>query len=150
MARRKAPVQVNEFTGGLNTEFNPLSMPPNISIDEQNMVITQKGSRRKRFGFDFEPNHTIVSSGVSFQTNELLGYNMVKWENAGGDAEKSLLAVQVGNYFSVYDLDTQTPVSSNLVYEETFDISTYSNSNSFAVVDGLLVMVNGDKPILRS
>ena len=54
MARRKAPVQVNEFTGGLNTEFNPLSMPPNISIDEQNMVITQKGSRRKRFGFDFE------------------------------------------------------------------------------------------------
>lgn len=147
MARRKAPVQVNEFTGGLNTEFNPLSMPPNISIDEQNMVITQKGSRRKRFGFDFEPNHTIVSSGVSFQTNELLGYNMVKWENAGGDAEKSLLAVQVGNYFSVYDLDTQTPVSSNLVYEETFDISTYSNSNSFAVVDGLLVMVNGDKPI---
>lgn len=148
MARRQAPLQVNQFTGGLNTDSNPLNMPPNFSIDELNMEIEVDGSRSKRLGFDYEPSHSVVDTGILLQSQNQLFTTTFRWDNAGGDARKSLLVVQVGNYLAVHDMDSSGGVSANKIYEETFSTTNYSGIFSYAVVDSLLAVVNSEKSVL--
>lgn len=148
MARRQAPLQINEFTGGLNTEFNPLSMPPNISLDELNMEIATDGSRRRRLGFSLEPASEEVDTNVVFNSPNTFFTTMFRWDNAGGDPQKSLLVAQVGNYLGVHDMDQGDSISSSLIYSEVFSSGNYDGLFSYAVVDGLLVVVNSQKPVL--
>ena len=141
--RATVPLQVNEFTGGLNTEFNPLASPPNIALEMENMELTKKGGVKKRVGFDLEEDREIITTGVSFRGGQKLSRNIFKWENAGGNADKSLLVTQVGQYLAIFDLDGGDVTSNNKIYDELFESDIYSNGLSFSSVDGLLVVVNG-------
>lgn len=147
MARRQAPLQINEFSGGLNTEFNPLAMPPNVSIDELNMDITSDGSRRRRLGFNVEPNNVVVDTAVPFVDTDPLATSVYNWKNAGGNPQKVLYVVQIGNYLGIHDLDDETSVSNGRIYSETFSLDSYEESFSYAVVDGLLVVATSLKDI---
>jgi len=147
MARKRAQLQVNNFAGGLVTEINPLEYPPNVSFSEDNMVINRDNSRQRRKGYDLEGSFVLIDTGLAFAGQpSLQGSSQFEWTNAGGDPNKSLMVVQVGNHLAVYDLDT-TPLSSAQLYSTTFDSSLYSNSFSYAVVDGLLVFVTGAKDV---
>ncbi len=142
--RQRAPVQVNQFVGGLNTEANPLSFPPTASIDEENLTINSNGSRTRRDGFDVEADFQVVSTGISAQTDLAMAKGQFRWANAGGTGNAEFMVVQLGNYLAIHDMNT-LPLSSTPVHTKTFPASTYITDFGFAVVDGMLVVATGQK-----
>jgi hypothetical protein len=144
MGRQRSAVQVNQFIGGLNTEANPLSFPDNNSIDEVNIELTTRGTRKRRTGFDVEPNYVVVDTGVTYSTTLKLGRSQFRWENPGGTTTKHFVVIQIGNYLAIHDADA-LPISSGGVFSFTFNVSTYSTDYSYAIVDGNLVIATGLK-----
>lgn len=149
MARQRAPVQVNQFVGGLNTEANPLNFPPTASFDESNMNINRDGSRIRRLGFDVEQDfETLTATNVSEDDEQVIGRKQFRWSNVGGTSAEEFLVVQVGNFISIHNLNI-LPLSSpeSIVYTLELPIETYSVDYGFAIVDGFLVMGTGEKEI---
>lgn len=146
MGRQKAPLQVNQFVGGINTESNPLNYPPNSSIDEQNMEILRDGSRKRRGGMNVENGYSSVDTGISEQVGQIMARGQFKWENAGGFSDRQLLVVQIGNYLGIHDLDGTT-VSGELLFSVTYPITTYNKTFGYAVVDGTLVVGTGQRDL---
>lgn len=147
MARQRAPVQVNQFVGGINTESNPLTQPANASFDELNMEILLDGSRRRRRGFNVEDNHSVIDTGISTQPNQIIARSQFKWDNPGGLSGSQLLVVQVGNHLAIHDLDNDI-LSSSVLHSKTFPTTNYGSKFDYASVDGVLVLVTGDKDIV--
>lgn len=146
MPRQRAPVQINQFVGGLNTEANIINFPENFSSDEQNMEICEDGSRKQREGFNFEDSYIEVDTTIIQQNGESLGRSQYRWINPGGDTNKEFLVVQIGNYMAVHDLDV-SPLSNSRIYYKTFTDNTYSEVFNYAVVDGVLVVVTGKRAV---
>ena len=146
MATQRAPVQINQFVGGIITESNPLTPPPNASFDELNMEILLDGSRRRRRGFNVEDGHTAIDTGVAIQSDQIIARSQFKWDNPGGLSGRQLLVVQVGNHLAIHDLDL-SPLSSSVLFSKTFALDRYSTKFDYASVDGVLVLVTGDKAI---
>lgn len=142
MPRRKAPLQVNQFSKGLYTELNPLETSLETTADELNMGLDLDGSRRKRLGFDYEDGRIGRDSGSVFDNTLNLGHNLFRWENAGGSPSKTLLVVKLGRSIGFFDMDN-APVSGDRLYNFTFDTadgSSYQEPLGFANVDGMLVV----------
>jgi hypothetical protein len=145
MPRQTAQVEVNGFEGGLVTDQNPLELKPNTTSSEKNMDLNKDKSRSRRLGFDMEDNYFFVDSGVAYQSGIILGKSVYTWENAGGDVDKKLFIVQLGTNLRIFDLDND-PVSQQVIYNEDF-VANYSQVFSYAVVDGVLVIVDGQANI---
>lgn len=64
MAQQKRQVELNNFSGGFNTEQSPLNADPSTTIQEQNMVLASDGSRAPRYGLTTE-EYTDTSSAVT-------------------------------------------------------------------------------------
>lgn len=143
--RQRVPVQVNQFVGGLNTEANPLSYPPTSSIDEQNMSVGRDGSRIRRNGFDVEQDYAQVDTGIAKDSELSLGKSQFRWYNAGGSGNAEFMVVQIGNYMAVHDLNVLPLSSTPPIFTKTFSSTVYSKTFSYAVVDGTLVVVTGEK-----
>ncbi|AJT60716.1 putative head closure protein [Citrobacter phage CVT22] len=138
MAVQSAAQEVNSFSKGIITEASPLSFPDNASINENNLVIENDGSRRRRFGMDYEPQF------VTRNTNQLitadLAFASFSWKAPGGYSDIELLVVQVGSQLFMFN-STMRPVSGSLVYSA--DLGIASNTTvSFAASDGLLVVAS--------
>lgn len=146
MAKKLAPVEVNSFIGGLVSDANALTFPPNASLDEVNMVLNSDGSRNRRLGMDFENSSVEVTTGVSF--NNSPAHTTFKWENVGGDPGKNLLVVQFGNEIKFFDFDNM-PLSSSVIYTHTFEPSSNTQLYSYTSVDGVLVVATGLKEITK-
>ena len=146
MARTYNVVEVNKFNAGLITDASPLTTPDNSSLDEDNFVLNIDGSRNRRLGMDYETGYSIIDSGVSYIGDTDIGVRSFRWDNAGGDPEKSIEVVQVGNVLDFFHLTT-SPVSQGYFHRESFPNSELSVKFSFATVDGLLIVVNGDKDV---
>lgn len=142
MGRQKAPVKVNQFVGGLNTEASPLAFPDNATFDERNMELNRDGSRIRRNGFDLESLFVNLDTGVALQDGVGIARSQFRWENPGGATGKQFLAVQIGNYLAIHDV-SQVPVSSGPLFTKTFDGTFYAEIFGFASVDGLLVVATG-------
>lgn len=54
MSQVKKQLELNNFSGGLNTEQSPLAADPSTSMQEQNMVLASDGSRARRYGYEYE------------------------------------------------------------------------------------------------
>ncbi len=146
MAKKLAPSEFNTFVAGLNTEASPLTFPDNTSLDEVNFVLNKNGSRNRRLGMDVENSYTTVTTSVTLPTTLNIVINTYKWVNVGGDAEKSILVVQIGNQVDFFDMDT-TPLSSGKIHSETFSTTLINTNFSFTSVDGLLLITTGEKSI---
>ena len=145
MARATQPIEVTNFVAGLVTDASPLTFPDNASLDEENFVLNIDGSRDRRLGLDYESSFETLNSGQANLSTSDVGRSAYKWDNAGGDADKSLLVVQFGSRIDILDLDSQ-PVSSGFI--TSFDFGTaYTDIFSYAEVDGLLVVANGNQDI---
>jgi hypothetical protein len=142
MPRQRAPVKVNQFIGGLNTEANPLSFPDNATFDERNMELNRDGSRVRRNGFDLELFHETVDTNISLQQGANLARTQFRWENPGGITGKQFIVVQIGNYVAVHDISL-VPVSSPPIFSKVFNDASYTNVFGYASVDGLLVIGTG-------
>lgn len=147
MPRRQAPLQVNRFVGGLNTEFNPLEEAPDATSDEVNMEMGTDGSRFRRPGFLYEENYSILDSDIAGNDSLNLARRLFKWENAGGVPSKYLQVVQVANYIAIFDPDLNDSISDGLIYSETLSSDIYNKNVDFAIIDGLLINVTGEKPV---
>ena len=146
MARRKAPLQINEFSGGLNTELNPLASSVNTTLDELNMEIRQDGSRAKRLGLTYEANHNLRASGLAYDSNKKLAVSSYRWDNAGGQAQNSLLVVQIGDRLSIFNF-ADAVLSSTPTYTETLTLTSgdpYTRLLDYATIDGVLIIASGN------
>lgn len=141
MARATTTLEVNTFVAGLVTDASPLTFPDNASLAEENFVLERDGSRRRRLGMDYEANAVIIDSNELNITGGDIGRSSFKWENAGGDPDKALLAVQFGTRLDLFDLDS-TPISDGLITSFNFD-SASTQQFSYAEIDGLLVITTG-------
>lgn len=146
MTRQINALEVNTFVGGLITEASPLTFPANASLDEDNFVLNRDGSRNRRPGMDFEPNHVSVATSVVIPPDGNIATTSVRWNNAGGNPEKSLIVVQVGNNLKVFDASF-TPISGQQIFDTTFGDVGPNTPFSYAIVDGTLVVVTGRKAI---
>src|SRR3546814_15800129 len=72
MPRNVAPIEQNTFVAGLITEASPLTFPQNASLDEENFILSRKGSRARRLGMDLEDGYVIVDSGIPIPTDHEL------------------------------------------------------------------------------
>jgi hypothetical protein len=147
MARQVQAVEVNKFNAGLITDASPLTTPDNSSLDEDNFVLNIDGSRNRRLGLDYEDNYSIISTAVPNAGSTNIAISSYRWDNAGGDPSKSIEVVQIGNELKFFELNSQT-ISNGYFHTETF-ISSSTSKFSYATVDGILVVVNGDKIIYK-
>ena len=74
MPQSKTPVELTSFSKGLITEANPLTFPPDASVDEQNFVLNRNGTRSRRLGMDWEDGYTQVSTIYNLADIKSLSY----------------------------------------------------------------------------
>lgn len=146
MARESAPVEIKSFIGGLFTDSTALTFPDNASLDEDNMVLDTSGLRSRRLGMDYEDDSSIITTSQTYDASNIYGHTTYRWDNAGNDPSESLLAVQFGNEVKFFNLNNSV-VSSEVILTHAFDATTSEDSYSYAVVDGILTVVTGQKEI---
>jgi hypothetical protein len=146
MPRSVAPIEINRFVAGLITDASPLTFPPNASIEEENFVLNIDGSRSRRLGLDFEADYAEVTTTIASADTLNVATSSFKWNNAGGDPEKSILVIQVGKEIKFFDPDT-VPISSGLIDTHNFASASDEQVFAYAVVDGILVVTTGLKQV---
>lgn len=144
MARQTAVKEINSFSKGIITEASPLTFPDNASIDEENLQINNDGSRKRRYGMDYEPNYAVVSTSQPITDD--LAFSSYIWKSPGGYSEKEFIVTQTGTQVSIFDA-TSRPISGDLIY--TTEIGG-SRSTRFSIssVDGILVIASNQANIL--
>lgn len=138
MAVQSATQEITSFSKGIITEASPLTFPDNASINENNLVIENDGSRRRRYGMDYEPQYLTVNT--SQQITKDLAFSSFQWKSPGGYSEIELLVVQTGSQLFMFN-STVRPVSRQLIYSADLGISP-NKVISYAVADGLLVIAS--------
>lgn len=146
MAKSKAFVEQNTFVAGLITEASPLTFPANASLDEANFVLNRDGSRSRRLGMDLEEGAIVATSTISTPGDGNLALSSFKWTNAGGIPTKSISVVQIGNEINFFD-NSFNPLSSGYTFTYTYPTELINQRFSYAVVDGLLIVVTGQKEV---
>lgn len=143
MAVQTAMQEVSSFSKGIITEASPLTFPDNASINENNLVIENDGSRRRRYGMDYEPQYGIVNTAQQLASD--LAFSSFQWKSPGGYAETELLVVQVGAQLFMFN-STVRPISKQLVYSTDLGISP-TQVISFTSTDGLLILASNSGTI---
>lgn len=146
MPRQTSAVEFSNFVAGLITEASPLTFPNNASLDERNFVLRRDGSRRRRLGIDFESGYQDITTSVALPPSGEVAIKTFRWENVGGDAQRTFSVVQVGNEIRFFDTSSDV-LSAGLVYTHKFDSASLELPYSFASVDGALVVANGTPDI---
>jgi hypothetical protein len=146
MARSSSAIEVNRFIAGLITDANPLTFPDNASLDEENMILNIDGSRQRRLGLDFEEDSVAITTTIANAASTEPAFSSYKWNNAGGDPDKSILVIQIGSEVKFFDLDT-TPIVDGLITTHDFASADDTQNFSYATVDGVLVVATGIKQV---
>lgn len=146
MARSSTAIEINRFIAGLITDANPLTFPDNASLEEENMVLNIDGSRQRRLGLDFEEDFVEITTTVANADSTEPAFSSYKWNNAGGDPDKSILVIQIASEIKFFDLDT-IPISNGLITTYDFGSATDTQNFSYATVDGVLVVATGIKEV---
>lgn len=107
MARTELKSVVNQFVGGLITDYHELNTPENVTVDEDNVDLDRKGSRRRRKGIEFE-NEYETQNITAARDTYLKTY---EWNSVNNDGDVNFLVVQAGNYLYFYDKSAE-PLSS--------------------------------------
>jgi hypothetical protein len=98
LARQEAKLEINQFTGGLNTDSTELTTPENVSTDEDNFNLLKEGTRRRRLGFDLEDASftTLTSDGPTM----FVGNH--RWENVAKITGLNFEVIQTGSILRFY------------------------------------------------
>jgi hypothetical protein len=126
---------MNDFSGGLKTEFHGLNFPPNAVTSEQNCRFTLQKEVVRRGGVDLEPNFASLTGTAGSAVNTY------KWNNVGGDGQTQIIVTQTGgtlNFYLSSSATSSTSVSSNLLSTQTVTISNFlvfGSSNNPSTVE---------------
>lgn len=138
---------INQFTGGLITEANPLEYPDGASYDELNMDMDLTGLRFRRLGMDVETNGVLVPTDMLWVDRDSLEYNTYLWKQVAGEPGLDLISVQIGNQI-LFFLPGETTVSQTGFVGEISIPGFPMNRRFFmTTLDGFLVVVCGDENI---
>lgn len=148
MARTVSAVEINQFNAGIITDRSPLTSQDNSSLEEENFILNIDGSRNRRLGMDFENDYQEITTTTTGGATTDLGTSSYTWTNAGGDPQKKILVVQFGIEIKFFDLDAD-PISTSLIDTHVFTGASNTQEFSYAVVDGILVVVTGLKTIAK-
>lgn len=126
---------MNNFSGGLKTEYTGLNFPENSCTDMSNCVISLIGEIGRREGINFEENYTLNNIAASN-----VAYSYYFWKNVGGDGKTEVLVIQVGDtlYFFEVSNTTETAGASTTLLGSTVGIAQYlasGNSNDPSQVE---------------
>lgn len=105
MARTEAKVTVNNFIGGLVTDYHELNTPQNVTVDEDNCDLDRKGSRKRRLGIDYEDSYQFSSNVVNEDDLSGTYLKTYKWKAINNNANLNFLIVQLGSTLEFYDLN---------------------------------------------
>jgi len=121
-----------------------LTFPDNASLDEDNFVLKRDGSRERRLGINYETGFQKINTGINNIESGELALSTFTWKNAGGLASKNIVVVQIGQRLDFFDVDI-SPLSSGRIHTEIFSDADEEQIFSYTVVDGILVVVTGQK-----
>lgn len=139
---QKARVEINKFTAGLITDASPLTYPENSSAVDINMILNSDGSRQRALGIDYEDDYQIITTTVLNAATQPIAFNFYRWKNVGGDPDKTIICIQIGNEVKFFNGDA-IPLSSGLISTINFSTSGINQRFSFAAVDGSLAIASG-------
>jgi hypothetical protein len=91
--------EVFNFSGGLVTDMSPMQSKGNTSVDEQNMLLIEDGSRARRRGLTHETSYTRNGG-------EYAHIRPFRWVQ-GNDGSESVIVVYVNNT-TAFESDTLT------------------------------------------
>lgn len=114
---------VQNFTGGLITDYQELNTPLNISVAEANCDLDRRGYRLRRLGMQYEGGYTqnfTTASIAQMSTNYIGTYD---WNNVNNNALLNFLVVQTGNILNFYD-KSFVPLSSGIL-AFSIDLNNY-------------------------
>lgn len=113
---------MNDFSGGLKTEYHGLNFPPNAMVSEQNCRVSLTKEILRRGGIDYETNATTLTGATSTSVNTY------KWNNVGGDGQTQIIVTQVGailNFYLSSNTTSSSPVSAQLLAGQSVDTLTF-------------------------
>lgn len=147
MPQVEAKFQINDFSGGLNTDSNPLADPGPITTNEDNCEILPHKGRRRRRGLQLE-------SGFQLHTTTLLAneitdwaFGTFEWEAVAGIVGLEFLVFQQGPILWFYD-KASSALSSGLK-SFNIDLRTHKIANTTdAQVETTLVATAAGKGVL--
>ncbi len=145
MARSAAPVEINKFNAGLNTDASPLTAPDNTCTETENMVFNFDGSLQRRLGMNVEDAYELIDTSVTDAGTTNVAVTTYLWKNAGGNPDSSVNVVQVGDRLDFFLLEDGEAVSPSLTYSYTMPVGNFTTPFSYSVVDGILIVASGIK-----
>lgn len=98
MAQRDAKIEINDLTGGLNTDSTELTSRTNTTTDEDNFDITKEGTRKRRRAFALETGTTTISD---IEDKAIANF---RWEAVAKNGNRNFEVIQVGNILYFYDV----------------------------------------------
>lgn len=142
----KTQIEATNWVRGLITEASPLNFPEGASVDEENFILDRDGSRRRRYGMEYEEYYTTMELGSSISSVAIQNF---LWKNVNEEPENSFWVHQFGNQLYMSSVDNTT-----LGYVGTLQfgapISLTATTNvlfSFANLQGNLVVATGDQTL---
>lgn len=140
MTKQVAKAEVNSFVKGFITEASPLNFPPNASIDEENYELLRDGTRKRRFGIDFETAFEKLDTG--FTSSEIVskGISSFNWRGAAGDVSNQFVVVQFGNRLDIFRADRYSISGEGFINSVIINKFDASQIFSYAAVDGYLIV----------
>lgn len=132
MARQEIKYEVNQFTGGLNTDTTELTPVQNTSIDEDNFNLLKEGTRRRRLGFDVESS-TFADLNID-TVEKFIGSH--RWENVGKQLGVNFEVVQAGSWLHFFDASGSVFASSKKSFTVNLNLYKAPGANR-TDVDGV-------------
>jgi hypothetical protein len=131
MPLQGATQEINNFVKGIITEATALNFPPNATSDEQNFDLNRDGSRRRRFGIDYESDFVKTDTGFTESSIKAVGVNTFLWDNVENNDNLHLVVIQVkdklwfvdryATTFSTAFKNGGSALTLSNVYDEDFD-----------------------------
>jgi hypothetical protein len=132
MATASDKKMMNNFVGGLVSDYHELNTPVGVSVDELNCHLNRKGYREKRKGIALESGYVQNSFNVNEPTECWM--QAFDWKSVGNDGQKDFIVIQSGATLSFFDQSAASLSASALPFTVNLDsflitgASTQANS----------------------
>ncbi len=132
---------VNNFSGGLKTEYTGLNFPENACTETDNCVFDSTGLVTRRAGFDRDNTSDFQSIDHISKAKQIY-----IWRNAGGQANTDLVVTQVGlliSFWRVYNVNSTNSLTDSIL-ASSFELDNYEIPNSTDTIDHECTFASGN------
>lgn len=119
MPRAKTNKFYRTFSKGLITEAGYLTYPEDASSDELNTILSRRGNRSRRLGFDYQDNFGLNDLGAS----DTIADREFVWSSVNNDPNVTFTCLQIGSKIHFFQMNNE-PLSTQL-QPFSIDLLTY-------------------------